>query len=205
MASTTLTLSSQKSVILREQENKEAAISDIAKMLHRLAKLYQIPNWDGENAVLLAKWIIANYEYEPLDVVLDCLITPPLTSDKNWRLTPDTIQSWFTIRLNENAIKREKEYFKEKERLKLLENNVPERNWPDFDKLLAGTWFEDASKGKNFEQGYEKFKEERLKGKLTEAELTPKPSFFCVMDNGGCKTQCTRCLEESKIINQTKI
>ena len=165
MGSTALTLSSSGSVILREQENKEATVAEIAKMLHRLAKLFQIPNWDGENAVLLAKWIIDKYQYEPLDVVLDCLINPPSTSDKNWRLTPDTIQAWFAIRLDEQAVKREKEYQKEKDRLKSLEAVVPEKNWPDFDKLLKGTWFEDAQKGKDKELEYQKIKEDYIKSR----------------------------------------
>lgn len=160
-----MTLSSQGKVILREQENKDATIKDIAKMLHQLAKLYQIPNWDGENAVLLAKWIIGKYECEPLDVVLDCLISPPVTNDKNWRLTPDTIQSWFTIRLDEQAQKREAEYQKEKERLKKLEEQVPEQNWPDFDKLLKGTWYEQASNGNDFEQKLKEVKQEYFKTK----------------------------------------
>ena len=159
-------------MVLREQPDKIATIEQIANMLHQLAKLYQIPNWDGENAVLLAKWIIGKYSCEPLEVVLDCLVSPPTTEDKNWRLTPDTIQSWFTIRLDENAQKREREYQIEKERLKSLETQVPERNWPDFDKLLAGTWYEEATKGKNREAEYEKFKEERKKS----ASLVPKES-----------------------------
>ncbi|MBX4188236.1 MAG: hypothetical protein KW793_03840 [Candidatus Doudnabacteria bacterium] len=132
-------------------------------MLHQLATLYQIPNWGATNAVMLAKWIISKYEYEPLEVVLDCLVNPPATDEKNWRLTPDTIQGWFTIRLNEQAEKREKEYQKEKERLRNLESQVPERNWPDFDKLLAGTWFEEAKNGINSEQKFQEVKGDYLK------------------------------------------
>lgn len=168
-ASTKLTLSSKGSVILREQEDKEATIKQIAGMLQQLALLYQIPNWTGENAVLLAKWIINKYEYEPLEVVLDCLVNPPSTGEKNWRLTPDTIQSWFMIRLDEQAQKREAEYQKEKERLRNLESQVPEQNWPDFDKLLKGTWYEDASKGNTFEQKLKEVKEDYFKTRISEA------------------------------------
>lgn len=192
--------------MIKEQPDKKAVIEKIASMLDQLAKLYQIPNWDGGNAVLLAKWIITNYEYEPLEIVLDCLVNPPTTGQTNWRLTPDTIQSWLTVRLEEQVIKREKEYQKEKERLKLLENVVPERNWPDFDKLLEGTWYEEASKGKNKEQEYRKVREEYLNSKPKEktppAEvditLGVKPVFHCVV--GHCKHQCSRCLDEEEYI-----
>lgn len=159
-------------------------------MLHRLAKLYQVPNWDGENAVLLAKWIITKYECEPLDVVLDCLINPPATQEKNWRLTPDTIQAWFAIRLEEQAVKREKEYQREKERLKNLENQVPERNWPDFDKLLAGTWYEDAKNGNSFEKKLKEVKEDYFKNKPKESSaLEEAVGVICEV----CKVNPCRC------------
>jgi hypothetical protein len=154
--------------VLREQPDKVATIEQIAKMLHQLAKLYQIPNWDGENAVLLAKWILGKYECEPLEVVIDCLVNPPITKDKNWRLTPDTIQEWFAIKLDEQAQKREADYQKEKQRLRELESQVPENNWPDFDKLLAGTWYEEAKNGIDTEKKYQEIKEEYLKSQKKE-------------------------------------
>lgn len=51
----------------------------------------------------------------------------------------------------------------------------------------------------NFEsQGMPKPKPE---GRLTEQELAPQPTFFCVMPKR-CDLQCTRCKEESEILNQ---
>ena len=151
---------SQKSLVIREQPDKTATIAQIADILLQLSKLYQIPNFTGENAVLLSKWIITNYSYEPLETVIDCLINPPHTGDKNWRLTPDTIQQWLTIRLEEQAEKREKEYQKEKAKLKEIEA-VP--NIPNFDELFKGTWYEDVKKQKQFDQEmYEQIKKERL-------------------------------------------
>lgn len=150
-------------LVLREQPDKEATIAQIASMLNQLAKLYQIPNFTGENAVLLSKWIISKYAYETLDVVLDCLVNPPSTGEKNWRLTPDTIQEWFAIKLEEQAIKREREYQKEKQRLREIESTP---NFPDFDKLLEGTWYEQAKREQEFDQEKMKqIKEEWLKNR----------------------------------------
>lgn len=146
-----LTKSSIDNLVIREQPDKKATIDQISKMLNQLAKLYQIPNFDGENSVLLANWIVNQYQYEPLNVVLDCLIKPPTTGEKNWRLTPDTIEQWLAIRLEEEAVKREKEYQKEKQRLRELESVTPP-NFPDFDKLLAGTWYEEAKRDANFDE-----------------------------------------------------
>lgn len=131
-------------------------IEQIGRLLNQLAKLYQIPNWTGENAALLSNWIVNKYEYEPLEVIIGCLANPPKTGEKNWRLTPDTIEQWLTIRLEEQAEKREKEYQKEKQKLKELESSMPP-NFPDFDKLLAGTWFDQARREENFDE--EKYKE----------------------------------------------
>lgn len=124
-------------------------IAEISELLLQLSKLYQVPNFTGENAVLLSKWIIANYEFEPLEVVIDCLVNPPHTGEKNWRLTPDTIQQWLSIRLEEQAEKREREYQKEKERQRQIES-VP--NFPDFDKLFAGTWYDDVKKKQAYDE-----------------------------------------------------
>ena len=157
-------------LVIREQPNKVETIAQISSMLNQLAKLYQVPNFDGENAVLLANWIINKYQYEPLSVVLDCLINPPATGEKNWRLTPDTIEQWLTIRLEEQAEKREKEYQKEKQRLRELESTMPS-NFPDFDKLLAGTWFSKAKQEEEFdEQEYKKIKEQFLNSQKNGSE-----------------------------------
>lgn len=96
--------------------------------------------------------------------MIDCLVNPPHTGEKNWRLTPDTIQQWLAIRLEEQAEKREREYQKEKERQRQIES-VP-ANFPDFDKLMAGTWFEEVKNEKAFsEQKMKEIREEWLKSK----------------------------------------
>lgn len=165
-----MTKSSTEASLIRHQPDKKATIEQIAKMLIQLAKLYQVPNFDGENAVLLSNWIVNNYQYEPLNVVIDCLINPPHTGENNWRLTPDTIQKWLAIRLEEHVIKREKEYQKEKERLRILESSTPP-NFPDFDKLLAGTWYSQAKREENFdEEKYKELKKDYLNSRNNEQD-----------------------------------
>jgi len=76
--------------------------------LLRLVKLYQIPNFDEMSAVLLAEWIFDNYRFDSFKTVRACLQNPPQTGEKNWRLTPDTIQEWMAIELEKEAAERER-------------------------------------------------------------------------------------------------
>src|SRR5690242_6503034 len=88
-----------KDVILKEQDPKEVT-KHIAILLNRLGKLYLIPGFTEENAVILAEWVYDNYKFEELKIVTRCLNNPPTTKDEqgrtetNWRLTPDRIQKW---------------------------------------------------------------------------------------------------------------
>ena len=104
-------------IILREQKDKGAQIAFIASLLLRNVRLYQIQGFDEENAVNLAEWVLEKYQYEPLEIIISCLETPPATKDRNWRLTPDTIAAWMKIKLEEVAAEREKNIssFKEKQ------------------------------------------------------------------------------------------
>jgi hypothetical protein len=153
-------------LILREQPNKVTTLKDLTKRLDRLAVLYQIPNWTVRNGVLLSKWIMDKYQFETLEVIIECLESPPPTGEKNWRLTPDTIESWFALKLEEQVKKREKEYEKEKIRLRELESQIPP-NIPDFNELFKGTWFEKAQREES-EKDYQEFKESYLKSKTDE-------------------------------------
>ena len=85
-------------------------------MLQRLSKLYQLNNWTEENAVYLAEWISENYKFDSLDDVIVVLSNPPITEQKQWRLTPDTIREWMAIQLEKTAEKMEKEHQKNKEK-----------------------------------------------------------------------------------------
>lgn len=147
-------------LILREQPNKITTLKDLTKRLDRLAVLYQIPNWTVRNGVLLSKWIMDKYQFETLEVIVECLESPPPTGEKNWRLTPDTIESWFAIKLEEKAVQREKDYEKEKQRLREIENQIPP-NIPNFSELFKGTWFEKAER-EEAEKDYQEFREQYL-------------------------------------------
>jgi hypothetical protein len=109
-----LTKLSKTNMVLAEQD-KGQTIKLICFLLQRLSKLYQLPNWSEENALILAEWIFDNYKFDSLDDVITCLKNPPQTGNKNWRLTPDTIQEWMTIVLEKRAEKREIENKKLKE------------------------------------------------------------------------------------------
>lgn len=95
-------------VIAKEQPNKQALIAQICARLLRLVKLYQIPNFDEEAAVLLAEDTLERFQYEPIETILRCLDSPPSTGEKNWRLTPDTISTWMQITIEKDAEERER-------------------------------------------------------------------------------------------------
>lgn len=163
-------LSTQGSVVLQEQKDKAITIELIAMMLKRLALLYQVPNFDNENAVLLSQWIMSTYKFETLEVIVECLESPPKTGEKNWRLTPDTIESWFAIKLEEIVKRKEREYEKEKLRIKEEESQRPP-NIPNFSEMFkgTGTWFEKAEREES-NADYEKFKQNYLNSKKDEQD-----------------------------------
>jgi len=89
----------------------------------RIAKLYQVPNFDEESALILAVDTIERFQYDPVEVLVKCLTSPPSTGEKNWRLTPDTISEWMSITLEREADRIEKELTKNKS--KSIEFEVP--------------------------------------------------------------------------------
>jgi hypothetical protein len=104
----------QPNTVIREQPNKPSVLAHVSSLLLRIAKKYQIPNFDEESAVILAEDTIERFQYEPIETVIKCLELPPHTGEKNWRLTPDTIAEWMAITLEREAEAREKELSKEK-------------------------------------------------------------------------------------------
>lgn len=149
---------------MREQSDKFEVLKSIASLLQRLAKLYQIPNWSEENAILLAQWIFDNFKYETFETIRECLYNPPITGQKNWRLTPDTITEWMVLKLDEVAIKREAEH----ERNKQIEQDNNDYILPDFDKLFKGTWYDDERKKREYDEIKQReFKEKYFKDRET--------------------------------------
>lgn len=101
--------------ILRSQGDKDKTIMMISLLLMKVATLYQIPNWGESQSVVLADWIYQNFQYDKLESIVKTLNNPPIDDDKNWRLTPDTIQSWMAIELERESAKREKEIYNAKQ------------------------------------------------------------------------------------------
>ena len=124
-------------------------------MLQRLSKLYQLGNWTEENAVYLAEWISDNYKYDSLDDVIECLANPPLTEQKQWRLTPDTIHEWMKIKLEQVAIQREKQHNELKEKNKEALDSV---NYEAFKERIAKEGFPKTKKGFN-DEDYKRFRD----------------------------------------------
>lgn len=89
--------------------------------------MYQIPNFDEDSAFILAEWMLDEYRYEPIEVVMNCLKHPPHTGEKNWRLTPDTIRGWMAIELEKEAERKEREHNKAKSEYRQAEaGNISE-------------------------------------------------------------------------------
>ncbi len=143
----------------------------ICDALDRIAKLYQIPNYDFTvNSMLLAEWILDEYKHHQLELVLETLRKPPILNDQAWRLTPDTLKNWIDLKRIERAnlkerqesLKRQSEPVKEipkdeKERIDLLIEEF---------KAKLSDGFKNSTSG--WQYVAEKIKEEdknRLKGK----------------------------------------
>jgi hypothetical protein len=122
--------------VLKEQPNKPALDAHIASLLLRIAKMYQIPNFDEESALLLAGDTIERFKYDPVDVLVKCLTSPPSTGEKNWRLTPDTISEWMSITLEREADNLEREHKKLKSQK--VEFDMPVDIKPDTQALIQG-------------------------------------------------------------------
>jgi hypothetical protein len=150
-------------LILREQPDKVAAITHIALLIDRVAKLWQMQNWTQENSVMLAEWTFETYSCEPLEVITGCLKNPPVSAEKTWRLTPEVIAQWMTGTLEKEAIAREKEHQRLKDEFK---TELPNVNYESFKKRLAeGTALsDDKRKTERWTQdeAYQKFKAERM-------------------------------------------
>lgn len=110
--------------IIKSQADKNKTITLISLLLMKVATLYQIPNWGEGQSVVLADWICLAYRFELLDVVIRTLNNPPIGDDKNWRLTPDTIQAWMSAELEREAIKREKEIQNTKQEVPLNDLDI---------------------------------------------------------------------------------
>ena len=122
--------------ILKEQTNREKLEGHIALLILKIARMYQIPNFDEEACILLAEDTIERYKYEPVEVLVKCLERPPSTGEKNWRLTPDTISEWMSITLEREADNLEREHKKVKSQK--VEFDLPIEFNPETQALIQG-------------------------------------------------------------------
>jgi len=119
-----MTSSTEKSIILKEQTDKKEVLKNLVYLLNRIAKLYQIPNFDNENSVLLASWIYETYQYDQFDTIENALTNPKPLDNNAFRLTPDIVAQWISIELDNKAMKLEQEHQKNKS--KTIEFTAPE-------------------------------------------------------------------------------
>lgn len=151
-----------KSVILKEQDSKEV-IKRVSHLVHRVARLYQIPNWNEESSVILAEWICNEYRYEALKSVEDCLMNPPTGDGKTWRLTPDTIREWMIPQLERAADLRERENAVMKESHK---DPLPGIDYEAYKLRVHDQLNNEPSKAEKagfMDEGYQKYKAERAR------------------------------------------
>jgi hypothetical protein len=114
----------EKSVILKEQTDRKEVLKNLVYLLNRIAKLYQIPNFDNENAVLLASWIFETYKYDPFETIEKALTNPkPIEGENQWRLNPDTVSKFINAELEKKAEQLELEHTKTKS--KTIEFTLP--------------------------------------------------------------------------------
>ncbi len=127
------------STVLREQPKPEL-LKLIANHLDKIAKLFQIPNWDSINGMLLAEWIVETYQTEQVETLLRCLNKPRRMEDKTWRLTPDVITDWMSQQIELEAEKREKEIHnaKQAEGLDIEVSDERIQEWLDTIKNAPG-------------------------------------------------------------------
>ena len=154
----------QPNTVIQEQANKPALLAHISSLLLRIAKKYQIPNFDEESALLLAEDTLERYKYDLVEVLVRCLELPPHTGEKNWRLTPDTINEWMAITLEKQAETREREISKEK--AKTVEFTVLDDLSPETRKMVQD--YLDSLSGPKMvqamtEEDVKKYGKERIK------------------------------------------
>lgn len=77
----------------------ETAIQAISEALLKIATLYQVPNFNEANAMILAEWTAENYRHKTLGLILGALRNPAIIYEdgnvaRSWRLTPETVAIW---------------------------------------------------------------------------------------------------------------
>lgn len=162
-------------------QDKANVIFFIGMLLKRLSLLYQVPNFTEDHQEVLSEWVYDTYQCDELEIVKKCLTNPPPTDKQNWRLTPDTIQTWMSVYLEKSAEQRENEHNAAKAKDQKLAT-AEGKNWTDrYRKFYGDNFFGFAGnvlnqdpeskeqKNYNFSKQYaeQKVKEEKV---LTEKD-----------------------------------
>ena len=110
------------------KQDKVSVLREISTLIQHAAKLYQIPNFDEVNALILSEWVYDEYQHRNIELVQDALRKPPVIRDTDgkviqvWRLTPDVLKQW----IDQRSLEREEEK-QRKESAKRQE----EDKWPE--------------------------------------------------------------------------
>jgi len=108
---------------------------DLFLAIMKIAKVYQIPNFDNTNAELLAEWILEEYQHHDLELVQTALRNPPRLNDQAWRLTPDTLREWIELTRIKRANLKDAEESKKRQELEVVKNDIS----PETQKLIKET------------------------------------------------------------------
>lgn len=101
-----------------KQIPESEAILQLSQMLDKLAKLYQVPNWDSTNAILLAESVRDEYKHYSWELIVQALTNPPKL-EKVWRITPDTIAEWINY-TREKMVEREQRLVSERRQMEKI-------------------------------------------------------------------------------------
>lgn len=101
-------------------QDEKTVTKILCDLLDRIAKLYQIPNYDEVNSILLAEWILDEYKHHDLELVQISLRKPPVSNDQQWRLTPDTLKNWIEHTRIKREIEKDKILSEERQNAKVL-------------------------------------------------------------------------------------
>lgn len=125
------------SLPLKVQDEK-LLTKELCDLLDRLVKLYQIKDFDEVNSLLLAEWLIEEYKYYDLDLVLTALRKPPVTRDQAWRLTPDTLTNWIDLTRFKRESDKAKKESEERQNAELVYPPLEQETMKLIDEHLNG-------------------------------------------------------------------
>ena len=110
------------------KQDKVSVLGEISVMIQHAAKLYQIPNFDEANALILSEWVYDEYQHRDFELVQEALRKPSVIRDADgkviqvWRLTPDILKQW----IDQRSLEREEEKQRKESLKRQAEMKMPE-------------------------------------------------------------------------------